>query len=196
MRIPEDRWARFLDPEVVRTELFSALMFITTFEILKDSAVERLRDFYSIGFDHTGPTVAPDYQAKVLSRGKSPLYASLDWLREEGAVDHDDLTLFEEMKKIRNRLAHELFAVVTGQVESDHARRLDELLALLRKIEVWWVVNVEIPTNPDYDGQEVDEAGIVPGAILGLEILVRVASGDATLLEHYKNLRAKDLTAK
>lgn len=116
MGIEEDQWARFLDPEVVRTELFSALMFITTFEILKDSAVERLRDFFSIGSDHTSPTVAPDYQAKVLSRSKSLLYASLDWLREEGAVDHDDLALFEELKKIRNRLAHELFAVVTRAV--------------------------------------------------------------------------------
>jgi len=196
MSTQEDRWARFLDPEVVRTQLFSALMFITTFEILKDSTVDRLRDFYSIGFDHAGPTEAPDYQAKVLCRSNSPLYASLDWLREEGAIDHDDLALFEELKKIRNSLAHELFAVVTGQVESNHARRLDELVALLRKIEVWWVVNVEIPTNPDYDGQKVDEAGIVPGAILGLEMLVRVASGDTTLLQHYKKLRAKDLEEK
>lgn len=187
----EELWSRFLDPEVVHKELFTALMFITTFEILKDSAVDRIRDFYSIGFDQTGPSVAPDYQEKVLCRSKSPLYASLDWLREQGAIDQADLNLFEELRKIRNKLAHELFAVVTGQTESEHTERLDDLLALLRKIEVWWVVNVEIATNPEYDGQEVDEAKIVPGSILGLQMLVQVASGDTTLLDHYRKLKAK-----
>jgi hypothetical protein len=189
----EERWERFLDPEVVRTELFSALMFITTFEILKDSAVDRIRDFFSIGFDQTGPAVAPEYQEKVLCRSKSPLYASLDWLREQGAIDQTDLALFEELKKIRNKLAHELFAVVTGQTDSEHRPRLDDLLTLLRKIEVWWVVNVEIAINREYDGQEVDEAGIVPGSILGLRMLVQVASGDTTLLEHYRKLKEKGL---
>lgn len=189
MNTHEDSWARFLDPEVVRNELFTALLFITTFEIFKDSAVDRLRGFYSIGFDHSGPNVEPDYQDQVLRRNKSPLYASLDWLKEHGAIVQTDLDLFEDLKRIRNKLAHELFAVVTGQIDSEHATRLDDLLALLRKVEVWWVVNLEIPTNPDYDGQEVDEASIVPGSILGLQMLVQVASGDTTLLEHYKRLK-------
>ena len=35
----EDRWERFLDPEIVKPSLFIATMFITTFEILKNSIV-------------------------------------------------------------------------------------------------------------------------------------------------------------
>lgn len=53
------------------------------------------------------------------------------------------------------------------------------------------MVNVEIPTNPEYDGREVDEAEIVPGSILALQMLVQVASGDTTLLEHYRELQAQ-----
>jgi hypothetical protein len=26
-----------------------------------------------------------------------------------------------------------------------------DMVALLRKIEVWWIPNVEIPTNPDFE---------------------------------------------
>lgn len=185
-----DQWEQFLDPDVVRPSLFLATMFITTFEILKDSIVDDVRGFYTNGFDEHGLTVSSDYQAKVLSKNKSPLYASLQWLRENDAIDDEDLLTFETLKSTRNLLAHQLFAVVTGQVESGHETQFDDLVKLLRKIGVWWVVNVEIPTNPDYDGKEIDEEGIVPGAVLTLQMLIQVASGNTELLEHWRNERA------
>lgn len=185
-----DQWERFLDPDVVRPSLFLATMFITTFEILKDSIVDDVRSFYTNGFDEHGLTVSSDYQAKVLSKNKSPLYASLQWLRENDAIDDEDLLTFEKLKSTRNLLAHQLFAVVTGQVDSGHETQFDDLVKLLRKIGVWWVVNVEIPTNPDYDGKEIDEEGIVPGAVLTLQMLIQVASGNTELLEHWRKGRA------
>src|SRR5258708_18244307 len=100
----EDRWERFLNPEVVRAELFSATMYVTTFEILKDSVVDRIRDFYTLGWNETGPLIEPEYQQEVLSRNRSPTYASLDWLREHEAIDQNDMALFEKLKKIRNTL--------------------------------------------------------------------------------------------
>lgn len=191
MESTNDRWERFLDPEVLRPSLFLATMFITTFEILKDSVVGKVRDFYSNGFDEHGPTVGSDYQARVLSRNKSPLYASLQWLRENDAIDENDLAIFEKLKVTRNQLAHELFAVVTGQIESAHQAQFEELVALLRKIGVWWVVNLEIPTNPDFDGEEIDEEGIVPGEVLSLQMLIEVASGNTELLEAWRKARAR-----
>jgi hypothetical protein len=112
-------------------------MFITTFEILQDSIVGDLRDFYTSEFDEHGSTVDSEYQSKVLSKNKSPLYASLEWLRKNDAINDEDLTNFERLKKTRNLLAHELFGVVTGQVESSHEVQFDALVALLRKIGVW-----------------------------------------------------------
>lgn len=185
-----DRWERFLDPEVVRPSLFMATMFITTFEILKDSVIDRIRDFYTNGWEQTGPIVSPQYQSEVMSRNKSALYASLIWLLEHEAIDEGDLKTFENLKKIRNQLAHQLFKVVTGQVESEHASQFSVLVGLLRKIEVWWVVNVEIPINPDYDGKEIDHAGIVPGAVLSLQMLIEVASGSTELLEQWRKARS------
>ena len=166
-------------------------MFITTFEILKDSIVDDVRNFYTNGFDEHGPTVGDEYQLKVLSKNKNPLYASLEWLREYDAIDDDDLVTFEKLKITRNQLAHQLFAVVTGQVESTHQAQFTALVALLRKIGVWWIVNVEIAINPDFDTQEIDEAGIVPGSLLSLQMLIEVASGNTELLERWRRERAK-----
>jgi hypothetical protein len=185
-----DRWERFLDPEVVRPSLFLATMFIATFEILKNSVIDRIRDFYTNGFDQTGPIVGPDYKRTVVSRNESILRASLDWLREHDVIDHRDLETFERLKKVRDQLAHRLFDVVTGQTESDHEVQFEVLVELLRKIEVWWVVNVEISTDPEYDdGQEIDVAGIVPEAILLLQMLIQVATGNTELLEAWRKAR-------
>lgn len=87
--------------------------------------------------------------------------------------------------------SHELFGIVIGQVESSHEGQFDALVALLRKIGVWWVVNVEISTNPDFGGKEIDEEGIVSGTVLTLQMLIEVASGNTELLENWRKACAK-----
>lgn len=168
-----------------------ATMFITTFEILKNSIVDRIRDFYSIGWAEDGETISPEYKEKVLSRDKSPVYASLNWLHEYQVINDDDLKIFEQLKNTRNLVAHQLFDIVTGQAESNHTEQFQVLVELLRKIEVWWVVSVELATDPDYADAEVDEEGIVPGAILSLQMLLEVVSGNTELLDAWRSQRAK-----
>lgn len=184
-----EQWEQFLSPQTLHERLISASLFITTFELLKESVVGRIRDFYIIGFDENGPTVGGDYKTRVLSRHRSPVYASLSWLLESEAIDDADLEAFERIKSARNNLAHELPSLVFNGEDFKHVEIFHELVALLRKIEVWWVVNVEIPTNPDYDGQEIDEDGIVPGPILTLQMMFQVLSGNEELLNTYRNTR-------
>lgn len=189
MSTHEDRWERFLDPKIVKPSLFLATMYITTFEILKNSIVDRIKDFYSVSWSAEGSTQSPEYHKNVLLRNMSAVYASLDWLHEQQAISDEDLKTFELLKKTRNLIAHQLFEVVTGQVESDHKDQFLVLVKLLRKIEVWWVINVEIAINPDYSDTEIDEDGIVPGAILSLQMLLEVASGNTQLLDAWRKTR-------
>lgn len=189
MKTTDDHWERFLDPDAVKPSLFLATMFITTFEIFKNAVIDRIRGFYTDGFDETGPIVGPEYQHEVSARHKSVLYASLNWLLEREVIDSDDLATFERLKIIRNQLAHQLFEVVTGQTESAHESQFAVLVALLRKVEVWWIVNFEIPTNQDYDSEEIDVEGLVPGSILSLQMLIQVASGNKELLEYWRKAR-------
>lgn len=170
-----------------------ATMFITAFEILKNSIVDRIRDFYSNEWSEKGSVESLEYKTDVLSRHKSLVYASLTWLHESQAINDDDLVIFDQLKATRNLLAHRLFDVVTGETKSQHLEQFQVLVALLRKIEVWWVVNVEIATNPDCANAEIDEDGIVPGAMLSLQILMEVASGNKELLDAWRKQRPKVL---
>ncbi|GAI34251.1 unnamed protein product, partial [marine sediment metagenome] len=73
-------WERFLNPEILRTNLIVASLFITAFEMLKDSIIGHIRDFFTNGFDENGWIIDDKYKTEVLSKNKSPLYASLAWL--------------------------------------------------------------------------------------------------------------------
>ena len=186
MSSPSEKWEMLLTPAVMQEKLVSASLYIAAYDLLKESIVGRIRSFYMVGFDENGEIVDEKYEKTVAARNKSILYASLDWLRENGVVEESDCEVFERIRKTRNLLAHELLAIVTASKESDHIERFEELVSLLKKIEVWWVVNVEIPVNPDFDGKEIDEKGIVPGPVLMLQMMLEVASGNEDIPKQYR----------
>lgn len=183
----EKQWEDFLTPAVMQERLVSASLYITAFEMLKESIVGRLKDFYCIGFNADGVTTSPNYEREVLSLNKSPLYASLRWLADSEAIDQKDIDVFEQLKQLRNSLAHELPVIVLTGKDVALMEKMQTLMSLMRKIEVWWVVNVEIAINPDFDDAEINPDEIIPGPILMMQIMLEVLSGNEALREHYKN---------
>ncbi len=180
-------WERFLDPAVLRPNLIVASIYIAAFELLKNAIVDRLKFFYTLGLDENATPTGPEYQSDVLARNRSPVYASLEWLKESQAIDDDDIAVFERVKKLRNHLAHALSRMLAEGLPSDLTIRFHEMVSLLDKIERWWLVNVEIPTNPEYDGQEVDAEKVIPGVIMSLRLLVDVALGSEEESKKYIN---------
>ncbi len=178
-------WLEFLNPEVTRPRLIAASVYVAGFEVLRDSIVGRIRDFFSIGFDESGDRIDPRYESDVLSRNRSPVYASLGWMEEMKAIDEHDMEAFERVKACRNILAHELFRVATAGLPANFEQCFTDMLALLRKIEVWWITNVEIPTNPDFDGSDVEEDEITPGPVIAMRLLLDIALGDGEQSEYY-----------
>lgn len=178
-------WEAFLDPSVLRERLISASLYLAAYELLVDSIVEHIRSFFTNGFDEKGPLVSDEYKKKVLHQNTSPVYASLAWLKQHDVLDDNDLKDFERIKECRNAVAHELPTIVGGTSSVDYAAMFPVMVALIRKIEVWWIVNVEVPTNPDYDGRPVDEAGIVPGPVMMLQLMLEIVLGEPDKANYY-----------
>jgi hypothetical protein len=172
-------WEQILNPKITRPRLIAASIYIAGFETLKDSIVDRIRSFFWVGFNESGDMIDPKYRSDVLARNRSPVYASLEWLKEMHAIDDGDIEIFNRVKTCRNTLAHNLISTLSSEgLPSNYEKCFSDMIALLRKIEVWWIINVEIPTNPDLDDSEVDEAGIVPGSIMVMQLLMDIALGD------------------
>ena len=184
---PLETWRNFLDPEVLRPNLMLASIYIATYEILKDSIMRRLRELFVRGFDETGELVGPDYKIEVLDKNKSPLYASLEWLKESDAITDDDVTIFNLVKQHRNNIAHEISHMLSEGLPPDFSDRFNEMVSLLSKIERWWIVNYEIPLNPELVGEEIIESEIVPGPIASLRMMIDVALGSEERSNFYIN---------
>lgn len=188
-------WEEFLNPEVMRPGLIAASIYIAGFEILKDSIVGQIRDFFLTGFDSSGDKIDPQYTTDVLSKNSSSVYASLEWLKDHNAIDDHDIETFNRVKACRNKLAHKLFSVICSEgLPAEFTQCLTAMVALLRKIAVWWVTNVEIPTNPDFDGMEVEESEIVPGTVIAMQLLMDIALGNDEGRKYYHDEFRKHTT--
>lgn len=187
----EPKW-EWLNPETLRSRLTSASLYIAAYELLEDAIVERIRDFYMVGSTYKdiifkGSDHHKDYQSQVLSKSNraNPLFASLEWLKESEAIRQEDFVAFEEARALRNKLVHELPQVLTRGLPSELGARFSELISLLDKIERWWIVNVDMATDPKFREEEIDHRSVIPGRILALRAMLDVASGSTAYLDEF-----------
>jgi hypothetical protein len=184
----QQQWENILTPELLRSNLISASIYITTFEIMKNSIITRVQDFYKFTnswLQEKDLFANPQYQNDVLNKDKRLVYASLQWLKESQAVSDNDIKTFNQTKRLRNLLAHEFPKMLTEGLPSELPERYNDMVSLLNKIEKWWIINFEIPVNPDIAGKDIDEKEIIPGPILSLQILLDVALGSEESARSY-----------
>ena len=97
-----------------------------------------------------------------------------------------DIGAFDRVKTCRNILAHRLLATLGSEgMPPDFEKCFEEMVALLDKIETWWIKEVEIPINSDLDGQDIDEDGIMSGRVMGIRLLCDIALGDEKTCQFY-----------
>jgi hypothetical protein len=172
-----DEWIGFLKPETLKANLINYALYIALFEAFRDYIISSVKDFYVNGFDETGLTYRSEYSEKVLSISKSKLYASLHWLKEADAIDDDDILEFEKQKNFRNKMAHEMMSSLFENEGEGYVENLIGLMKLRIKIEKWWILNVDIPTNSDFDNKDVTEDQIVTGSALMNKIMIDILTG-------------------
>jgi len=178
-------WERFLTPSILRSNMIIVSVYIAAFEILKNSIVERIRDFFWEGWIDDEDIIDPKYESDVLSRNRSPVYASLQWLKDMEAIGDTDILTFSRVKEIRNKLVHEISELLSTGLPPELPDSFSDIINLLNKIETWWIVNIEIPINPDFDGMFIEASGIIPGPVAGLKMMIDISLGTDEEAEYY-----------
>lgn len=150
----------FLDPQKLKEKVLATAVFIAIYEATEDRIVEKVKGFFCNGFDNKGLTYSPEYLSEVLTLENSWTYkvtkigkelkASLIWLKNMDVIDDSDIVQFLQLRDDRNTMTHEFLSNLTrGHTASQE--QINALIQLVRKIEIWWVKNIEIGTNPDLD---------------------------------------------
>ncbi|SEF90248.1 hypothetical protein SAMN04487953_10846 [Billgrantia desiderata] len=105
-----------------------------------------------------------------------------------GAIDDEDMRKFEHVKKCRNTLTHEMLSLASSGVDFDVAEAFDEMVALLRKIEMWWFEHFEMAIDPESYPGDLDLDQVIPGPVWSLQMLIDVALGPKEEAEKYYDL--------
>ncbi len=190
---PLQDWKKFLNPESLKTNLIAASLFLAAYETLRASVVDQLKDFFCTGFDEDGYTYSPEYEAKVLSRHKSPLGASLLWLREMGVISENELARVDHIRAHRNEIAHDLPRFITNANSNVSIALIAEVCELVVKIDQWWIREVEIPTHPNFTPEQLDSidyTGVASGRMMFLRLMIDIATGDDEQTIAYYNALA------
>jgi hypothetical protein len=96
-------------------------------------------------------------------------------LVESQVISTEDLAEIQGIRDHRNELAHELPSFIAEVERELDVQRLEQIRLLVEKVERWWIREVDIPTNPEYDGREVADEGIRPGIVMVLDMVIATA---------------------
>jgi len=101
--------------------------------MLKDSIIGRIRESFTDGFNENGWIVNENYKTKVLSLNKSPLYASLEWLKGMNVIVDEDIEEFNKIKNCRNEIAHEIANFISKGSKIDPLPLFSKMIDLLQE---------------------------------------------------------------
>lgn len=157
-----------IDEANLRESLSFAALYIALFENFISFIEDRIKKLYwsgsEIGDDgEYRDKYHSDFKTRIEKRdvdGKGNhdvLKASMLWLKDEGAINDEDYEFFLEAKQQRNLFSHELINVVFRGITEEEIKRFFDLFALYRKIDQWWIVEIDIPAMGDYVPENVDK---------------------------------------
>lgn len=186
----------FLKPEFLRQKLIQASVFIAVYENFKSSIVDNVKYFYCIGFEGEKELFC-GYEENVLSRVKSKnnrqIKATLLWYKELGAISNQDIEKFKTMTDLRNVLSHELLGKLLEGLPENILDVYFDMIALFEKITKWWIMEIEVPTSPDFTPEQYDEIaweGVTSVALEFIKMMTDIAfTGNEAYLEQLKDLK-------
>lgn len=171
---------KFLDHDLIRSNLVLSALYLTAYEVLKGSIITSILDFFATEVGADGRSIPSEqYKIEVKEAHKDLLYASCLWLLRNEAITEQDVVDIRRIREHRNQVAHELPSILIEKDLNIEFGLFLRMRELLEKIEKWWVINVDIPANPDFDGKEVDEGEIQTGRVLIIDHVVSVVFGAA-----------------
>lgn len=184
-------WEKFSNPKEIKKNLIDASLFLSFFEILNNEIVERIFNFYSDNYKDGKWQMSEKYKKDIIGRkiygnnkkDTNIFLSSCQWLVDNNAISQDEYDQIVKIKEHRNRIAHDLPKFLFDSDYVIDKGLFDKIKELTLKIEKWWILEFEIPINGDFDGQDIDPDGIIPGHQFILDYIFNIATTDIDELE-------------
>ena len=181
----EASWDKFLNPDSLKKNLIAGGLFLTAYEMLKESLIGYPRDMYWEGIKNGETIVSSRYSTEVRALNEDLLTASCLWWKKQAILDDSDISKIKAIREHRHAIAHEMPRFLQTTEANIQVEYLPQIAAIVKKIDQWWILEVEIPTNPDFDNRELtkDEcSGVMSMRMIVLDLMIPLSVGDDSRL--------------
>ncbi|HXA04639.1 MAG TPA: hypothetical protein VNY30_07365 [Bryobacteraceae bacterium] len=164
---------RLLSREVLKENLCKAALYLIGYEMLTESIIRRPEGFFTMG----GAEAQTRYKTKVLSLDRDKLIASCKWFEKSGVLTAEEIEEIRAIRKHRTDIAHEMPNVILNADQQVDELKLASMYRLISKIDRWWLMEIEIPCDEAFDGQEIDPSDVKSGKMEFFKLLIASVYG-------------------
>lgn len=169
------------DKGTIQNHLTFMALYIALYENFTATFIDNVKSFLcdlSIEDGEPHYSETSSYRNKIKNRvvdqkgNKDVLKATMLWLQDMEAMSAQDYADFLEIKSIRNIYAHEMSRLIIEGVPPNDARWFFKLLNLYRKLDKWWINEIEIPISGIFQSETYDEDGVENLKLLTFELVI------------------------
>ena len=179
------------DEKTLKVNIQFASLFVLNYECLKDFVVNQVRGFYSDSIIVDGKWIHKEsdkYKKEVRALAKHIDDASMKWFIASEAITQEDFKLFQTIRMRRNEITHELLNNLGNGFNDSDIELFGNLLSLYRKIDKWWINEIEIPISTEDIPSDYNQDNVVGGQAVVLSAVNEILFGNQG--EHYKKMLA------
>lgn len=170
-----------LDEKRLKPNIHFASLYVLYYECLKDSLIDLPKYFFCNHTEFKDENIivheSEEYKENVRKLDAHIENASFKWFIMVGALSEEEYATFKKLRKFRNKIVHELIFCLSEGFSEDEVKYLVELIEIYRKIDKWWINEVEIPISGDIHGP-YDSENVISGQGLILEIIQDILIDD------------------
>ncbi len=194
----KQQWMNIMNPKILKPNLEFISLYITLYEMLEDTIIQKPRDFYTL-IDEIDEV---EYKSKVLDlydpekcpfirKSSKVLISSLLWWNDLEVISKEDIETFSHCKERRNALTHEMFKIITDGLDEGFFVDFNKMYDLFCRIERWWIMEYEISLNVNFDNDytEIKEEDVVSGNMVVLSLITDIVNSGTS--KHYEELCKK-----
>jgi len=184
-------WKKFFNPKEIKKNLIDASLFLSFYEILNNEVVERIFSVYSNNYRDGKWIASEEYKKEIIGRkiygtknkDTNIFLSSCQWLVDNSVISQNEYDQIVKIKEHRNRIAHDLTKFLFDSECIIDKELFNQMKVLTIKIEKWWILEFEIPINPEFDGQDIDTENIISVQQFILDYILNIATTDIDELE-------------
>lgn len=192
-----DWFENLVDQDYLQDNLTFVSLFIALYENMTDYVESNVKDLLcdlGIKDGKMVYTETNEYICRIRKRivddngNKDKTKASFLWLVDQKAITSADYEKFLQIKKIRNKYAHELSKVIIEGIPESEIALLFDMHSLHCTISRWFFIEVEAPIMGYEIPENADINGIQSSANLAFHIMLNVLYNGKS--EEYKSIIA------